>query len=121
MHVYEGFTTKQVNLWINSKFAGAEKNTAWDETASCGGAHHGLWPSWRGRRPVAGPAAVWPSSVDLEVDGPLQTEATPHRGEAGPGEVNAGEVFALSKEIEDAVPGAEAMQTRVNDGGTTRQ
>ena len=53
--------------------------------------------------------------VELEVDGPLQIEARP-----GPGEVNVGEVFALSKETEDAAPGAEAMQTRVNDGGATR-
>ena len=75
-----------------------------------------LWPSWRGRRPVAGPAAVWPSPMDLEVDGPLQIEARP-----GQGEVTVGEVFALSKETEDAAPGAEAMQTRVNDGGTMRQ
>ena len=39
----------------------------------------GLGPVGGGRRPVAGPAAVWPGSVDLEVDGrgagPLQIEA----------------------------------------------
>ena len=76
----------------------------------------GLGPVGGGRRPVAGPAAVWPSSVDLEVDGPLQIEATPDRGEAGPGEVNAGEVFALSTETEDATLGAEAMQSTARGG-----
>ena len=92
MHEEQGLICKAVFLWKLDKILSRKKRHLGpnllaqqqkkNRGASAGWPHHGLWPSWRERRPVAGPAAVWPSSVDLEVDGPLQIEATPDQGDS---------------------------------------